>query len=57
MTEAALNTDPDAALGKLTVEDVSCWRGRVRRSGSDLFSAWVSLQDVTKTAVLDPMAA
>lgn len=23
MTEAALSTDPDAALGKLTVEDVS----------------------------------
>jgi hypothetical protein len=25
MTEAALSTDPDAALGKLTVEDVSLW--------------------------------
>jgi DNA repair protein RAD16 len=33
MTEAALSTDPDAALGKLTVEDVSlslylCYRER-----------------------------
>jgi hypothetical protein len=29
MTEAALSTDPDAALGKLTVEDVS-WIGPCR---------------------------
>ncbi len=28
MTEAALSTDPDAALGKLTVEDVSCSSSR-----------------------------
>lgn len=31
MTEAALSTDPDAALGKLTVEDVSGPGGLIER--------------------------
>ena len=35
MTEAALSTDPDAALGKLTVEDVSR-RCRVPMQPTDL---------------------
>lgn len=47
MTEAALSTDPDAALGKLTVEDVS-----TPPSSSfpfvftDVLIAWFPFQDV-----------
>lgn len=50
MTEAALSTDPDAALGKLTVEDVSSsWSP----PNGMLTSAWFPLQNVVRGLELD----
>jgi DNA repair protein RAD16 len=51
MTEAALSTDPDAALGKLTVEDVST-SFRIPSLDSELIQSWVSSSKCKKASAM-----